>query len=354
LKEGMSVDFVRMVGLNFKVRTISSLLQAYLTSKTYDNIKLNYSGKFFGKDLYDEVHLYAEKAKAIALMEQYDIIHAHDWLTYLAGINAKELSGKPLVVHIHNTAFDRSGGNPNPLEYEIEKKGFEAADAIIAVSDFTRNKVIKHYGINPNKVFVAHNGIIITDSQFDHSQFKIKEQDKVVLFLGRITLQKGPDYFIEAARRVLEHMDNVKFVIAGKGDMYHSMIERVAHMGLSDKILFTGFVPDEDLDKLYAMADVYVMPSVSEPFGITPLEAIRNDCPVIISKQSGVSEVINHCLKVDFWDINQLTDKIVNVLRYPVLQRTLREHGRVEINKITWDRTADKCIEVYHQVLSKI
>lgn len=350
LKENIKHSFLKFKGANIKIHAVKSVLKAYLSSKSYHSLKEIKEG-FFGNDLYEEVSLYAERTKDIAKTEEYDVIHAHDWLTYLAGINAKEISGKPLVVHIHNTAFDRSGGNPSQLEYDIERKGFEEADKIVAVSNFTKNKVIEHYDIDPNKILVAHNGIEIKEKKHEKTQFKIRKHDKIVLFLGRMTLQKGPDYFIDAAKRVLEHEKNVKFVMAGKGDMYRSMIEKAAFMGLSDKVLFTGFLPDEYLDKAYAMADVYVMPSVSEPFGITPLEAIRNNCPVIISKQSGVSEVVNHCLKVDFWDVDELANKIVAVLRYSELQESLRDNGREEIKSLSWDNTADKCMQAYTHVL---
>lgn len=350
LDKKVNHDFLKFRGANLKTYPIKSVLRAYLSSKSYEFLKEK-QDTYFGKDLYEEVRLYAERTKHIAKTEKYDVIHAHDWLTYLAGINAKEISGKPLVVHIHNTAFDRSGGNPSQLEYDIEKRGFEESDKIIAVSNFTKNKVIKHYGINPDKIIVAHNGIELNDKDYDKSMFKLKKHDKVVLFLGRMTLQKGPDYFIDAAKKVLDHKDNVKFIMAGKGDMYRNMIEKAAHMGLSDKILFTGFLPDEYLDMIYAMADIYVMPSVSEPFGITPLEAIRNNCPVIISKQSGVSEVINHCLKVDFWDVNELANKIVGVLRHSELQELLQINGKEEIKSLTWDNAADKCIQLYNQVI---
>jgi len=269
-------------------------------------------------------------------------------MTFRAGIKAKEVSGKPLIVHVHATDFDRTGGNPNQAVYDIEKEGMRAADKIIAVSNYTKDMIIKHYGISPNKVEVVHNAVeqevnIRKDSKIEH-------QDKIVLFLGRLTLQKGPDYFIEAAHRVLQILPNTKFIIAGSGEMYRRMVDRAAELGMGKNMLFTGHLTGEDIDRAYQMADLYVMPSVSEPFGITPLESLKNNTPVLISKQSGVSEVLKNALKVDFWDIDEMTNKIVSVLSYSPLKKSLIENGQRELEKITWDNAADKCINIYSKL----
>lgn len=350
----MKADFVKLVSADIQTIQINSPLIGYMTTSSYKQDKA--SGKFgnsslYGQDLFEEVYRYSQKARTIAMLEEHDIIHAHDWLTYQAGVEAKKISGKPLVVHMHATEFDRTGDNPNPHVYWIEKHGMEQADAVITVSNFTKNKVIQHYGINPNKIHVVHNAVEFNDNKFDKQEFKIKDNDKVVLFLGRITLQKGPEYFLYAAQKALEFEPNIKFVVAGSGDMERFMIEKAAELGIADKVLFTGFLRGPDIDRAYQMADLYIMPSVSEPFGITPLEAMRNNTPVIISKQSGVSEVINHCLKVDFWDINQLVNKMLGVLRHKELHDCLKEYGAKEVRKFDWNIPAKKCMDIYENVV---
>lgn len=356
---GTEAEYVKLIPANnlkrVKMVGVNSLLHAYITSSQYQISLLKFEKnskmkKLYGSDLYQEVYRFSLKAALIAEHEDFDVIHSHDWLTYLAGIKAKEISGKPLIVHVHATEFDRTGGNVNQIVYDIERKGMHAADLIIAVSNFTKEKIIRHYGIDSNKVIVVHNAVDLKYNKYG-DEFKVDKKDKLVLFLGRLTLQKGPDYFISAAKKCLEFDPNIKFVIAGTGDMEGYLIEKVAEMGISDKVLFAGFVGDDDLDKMYQMADVYVMPSVSEPFGITPLESMKNGTPVIISKQSGVSEVITHCLKVDFWDVTQLVDKIMAVLKYEELKHTLKYHGDIEIKKFDWNEPAKKCIGVYNMVM---
>jgi glycosyltransferase involved in cell wall biosynthesis len=345
---------------NVKVKEISSAMSAYMTPGEYNERVMNLlkygktksNDDIYGRDLFDEVEMYALRGRQIALNEEFDVIHAHDWLTYKAGIEAKEATGKPLVVHIHATEFDRTGGNGvNQWVYDIEKEGFEKADVICAVSNFTKDKVVQHYGINPDKVHVVHNAVEFND--FNEQPQKMAKGEKIVLFLGRITLQKGPDYFVEAAKKVLEKEPNTKFIVAGSGDMLPQMIDMATERGLANKMLFAGFLKGDDIDRAYKMADLYVMPSVSEPFGITPLEAMRNGTPVLISKQSGVSEVITHCLKVDFWDIDEMANKIVSVLKYAPLHNCLQENGSGEVRKFNWDEPAGKCIDAYNTAIQK-
>jgi len=309
------------------------------------------AGQYCG-DMYTEVHRYAAIAAELAFDEDFDVIHAHDWMTYPAGIAIAALTGKPLIVHIHSTEFDRSGENVNQMIYDIERQGFHAADKVIAVSHFTRNIIISRYGVSGDKVEVVHNGVERTNgSGASLSEAGIKSDERLVLFLGRITMQKGPEYFLQAAKRVLEVMDNVKFVMAGSGDLMHHSVELAAHLGIGQKVLFTGFLRGEQVQKIYRMADLYVMPSVSEPFGIAPLEALNHDVPVIISKQSGVSEVLTHALKVDFWDIDEMANKIIAVLKHPPLSSTLRDYGNYEVRKLRWTDSAVKCAKVYEEML---
>lgn len=337
-----------------KMKYIDSLLLPYINENDYEMSlkglfgKGGKSGIIYGKNLFEEVNRFADKAKIIAMFESFDIIHCHDWMTFKAGIKAKEVSGKRLVVHVHATDFDRTGGHPNQTVYDIEKEGMQKADKIIAVSNLTKNMIVKYYGIDPNKITVVHNAVEHSTIEFKES--KIKSGDKVVLFLGRLTIQKGPDYFIEAAHRVLQIMSNVKFIIAGSGDMYRRMVDRAAELGMGKNVLFTGHLTGPDIDKAYQMADLYVMPSISEPFGITPLEALKNNTPVLISKQSGVAEVLNNVLKVDFWDIDDMTNKIVSVLNYPKLHESLAQNGHSEMKRMSWDDAAAKCIQVYTSV----
>lgn len=306
-------------------------------------------GGGYGKNLMQEVNRYAEIATEIARSEEFDIIHAHDWLTYRAGIAAKRVSGKPLVVHIHATEYDRSGeNNRNDIVYNMEREGMSAADAVCAVSDLTRNIVIEKYGIDARKVYTLHNAVVPSDKQVERKKF-VKE--KIVTFLGRVTFQKGPDYFVETAKRVLDKDPNVRFVLAGDGDMMQHIITRVAELGISDHFHFTGFLRGDDIDKMFGMSDVYVMPSISEPFGISPLEAMRAKVPVVISKQSGVAEVLQYAIKVDFWDVDATADAIYGLLHYPALSNLFSVKGAEEVENLKWENVAKKLKVIYEKTL---
>ena len=304
----------------------------------------------YGGDMFGEIQHYARLAAMLARDESFEVIHAHDWMTYPAGIAVSELTGKPLVVHIHSTEFDRSGEHVHQRIYDIERTGFNTAARIIAVSYLTKNILTSRYDIDPGKIEVVYNGIDANGSRNDGAMPPIRRDEKIVLFLGRITMQKGPEYFLAAAKKVLEVVDNVRFIMAGSGDMIHRTIELAAEMGIGHKVLFTGFLRGEDVHRVFRMADLYVMPSVSEPFGLAPLEALSHDVPVIISKQSGVAEVLRHVLKVDFWDVHEMANKIIAVLRHPPLQATLREHAGFEVRRFSWTDSANQCLGVYHRV----
>ena len=310
-----------------------------------------FSGKY-GSNLMEEVARYAMVGGTIAMThkDEFDVIHAHDWLTYIAGIAAKRLSGKPLVVHVHATSFDRSSDNNiDTRVYEIEKRGMEAADKVITVSDLTRNIVITKYGIDPAKVVTVHNAVDFSG----RSEVKVEKgvKDKVVTFLGRITFQKGPEYFIEAAAKVLKRCDNVRFVMAGSGDMMNRSIRQVARLGISDRFHFTGFLRGNEVQKMFALSDVYVMPSVSEPFGISPLEAMRSGVPSVISRQSGAAEVLKYAFKVDFWDVDAMADEIYALLQYPALSQFASKFGYDEVNTLKWNNAAAKIKSVYESVV---
>ena len=310
-----------------------------------------FSGKY-GSNLMEEVARYAMVGGTIAMTHkgEFDVIHAHDWLTYMAGIAAKRLSGKPLVVHVHATSFDRSSDNNiDTRVYDIEKRGMEAADRVITVSDLTRNIVITKYGIDPSKVVTVHNAVDFSGRSEIQVERGVKE--KVVTFLGRITFQKGPEYFIEAAAKILKKCKNVRFVMAGSGDMMNRSIRQVARLGISDRFHFTGFLRGAEVQKMFALSDVYVMPSVSEPFGISPLEAMRSGVPSVISRQSGAAEVLKYAFKVDFWDVDAMADEIYALLQYPALADFASKYGYDEVNTLKWNNAAAKIKSVYESVI---
>lgn len=304
----------------------------------------------YGSDLLAEVSRYGEAAGFVASRYDFDVIHAHDWMTVYAGITAKKFSGKPLVLHIHALEYDRSGENVNPKILEIERYGMNMADRIVAVSNYTRQRIIDLYGIDSSRINVIHNAVSHLDAGKIY-HVKSKQDRRVVLFLGRITFQKGPDYFIEAAAKVLKAMPNIEFVMAGTGDMMARMVERVAELGLGRHFHFTGFLRGDDVERMYASSDLYVMPSVSEPFGIAPLEAMLYDVPVIISHQSGVAEILKYALKVNFWDVDEIANKIIGVLKYPVLFNDIVERSKEQLKNIRWETAADKIVRLYQDIM---
>lgn len=312
---------------------------------------IEFSGRY-DYNLMNEIHNYAYVAEFIARDNEFDVIHAHDWLAYPAGMAAKRISGKPLIIHVHATDFDRSGGSVNPDVYAIEKAGMDAADEIITVSNLTRRTVIEKYNINPEKVVTVYNAVEPV-TQEEKVRLKKGVKDQIVTFLGRITLQKGPEYFIEAANLVLKRMKNVRFVMAGSGDRLNAMIRRVAELKIADRFHFTGFLQGEDVTDMFKMSDVFVMPSVSEPFGIVPLEAMQSNVPVIISHQSGVSEILHYAIKIDYWDTYAMADAIYGLLNYPALHNMFKKYGREEVDNLQWRNSAVQVREIYLETMEK-
>ena len=355
-----------------KFHTVSSYLQPYTQAGRYENdwnmshsatIELKESAnkawshhpaktQIYGSDMLSESYRYALQAAKIAEREDFDIIHAHDWMTFPAALLIAQLSGKPLIVHIHSTEFDRSGENVDQRIYDIERYSMQAADTVVTVSNYTKNIITNRYLVPSEKVEVVYNGVDYKSPDEFCSHNQRSKIEKIVLFLGRITMQKGPEYFLYAAKRVLEKLNNVKFIMAGAGDMFHRSVELTAELGIGHKVLFTHFLRGDDVDKAYRMADLYVMPSVSEPFGIAPLEAMRNNVPVLISKQSGISEILFNALKVDFWDINQMANKIISVLRFPALHKVLQDNGSQEIYKFRWEDSAARINNIYKKAVT--
>lgn len=359
-KVNLSADYLKFLFAdvdlnNFNIEQVPGLLYPYITSDGYTKMREEAASKVYGRNLLEEVKLYGERAAKIARKNKFDIIHAHDWLAFPAGIKAKKISGKPLVVHIHATEFDRTGGNGvNQNVYNIEREGMHYADGIITVSSRVKNMIMQHYGVPGKKIQVVHNGIDLTEFHGVPAGLEALRAggNRIVLFLGRITLQKGPDYFIHMAKKVLEHTPNVYFVVSGSGDMEHQMMRLAASYGISDRIIYAGFARGRDVEALYKGADIYVMPSVSEPFGLTPLESMANGTPVLMSKQSGVSEVVSHALKTHFWDIDEMASQLITLLQNDSLAKTLSERGFEEVKHINWDKAAAKCVNFYEQLMA--
>ena len=305
-----------------------------------------FSGRY-PNNLLEEINNYSIVAGVIARTVEFDVIHSHDWLTYPAGIHAKSVTGKPLVVHVHATDFDRSRGSVNPQVYGIEKDGMDNADHIVCVSNLTRETVITKYHQDPAKVTTVHNAVEPLSDEIEAIQSEKGTKDKVVTFLGRITMQKGPEYFVEAAARVLQRSKNVRFVMAGSGDMMNKMIGLVSRRNIADKFHFTGFLKGAQVYKMFKASDVYVMPSVSEPFGISPLEAMQCGVPTIISKQSGCAEILNNAIKIDYWDIDAMAEAMYSIITYPSMYNFLKEEGRCEVDEIKWEYAGRKVRRIY-------
>jgi glycogen(starch) synthase len=337
------------------IRPIPALLNPYLNVSRYQDLYLSEGGRFrdaavYGLNLIAEVIRYGRAAGAIARNFAFDIIHAHDWMTVPAALLARQISGKPIILHIHSLEYDRSGEHVNEEILDIEREGLKQADRLIAVSHRTKKMMVERYQIPPKKISVVHNAVSRNEAQRIYRTEQTGER-KMVLFLGRITFQKGPDYFVEAAARVLQVLPDVTFVMAGAGNMMEQMIERVGELKIGNRFHFTGFLQGEEIERIFSLSDLYIMPSVSEPFGISPLEAMLYDVPVILSRQSGVAEILKNALKVDFWDIRELSAKIIAVLKHPALAGEMAENAREELRKIRWDTAAERIAEIYRETV---
>lgn len=341
-----------------RVREVPSAIVPYRASNSVVDL-YDETGRriIYSRRLLDEVHQFAHRAAEIALEEPHDIIHAHDWTSYLAGVAAKRASGKPLILHVHATSFDQAASdNVDPEIFKIEQEAFAMADNVVTVSDYTRNIIVKKHGADPHKVVTVHNGCDTHDvPMYEPTLAELKAQGKrIVLYHGRITIQKGVDYFVKAARRVIDFDPNVVFVISGWGDMQNQIIDLVGQLGLSKHFIFAGSLWDEERDRMYQTADLVVMPSVSEPFGLVPLEALQHGTASLISKQSGVGEVLTHVLKVDFWDTEDMANKIIAALRYEPMRRQIVNEGRQQLRGMSWSTAATKIVELYRRLLQLI
>ncbi len=354
-------DFVTL-DVNESLRTspiefigVDTALAPYDTADTYYLRRMGLPEDLYGSSLFAEVVRYGQLGGVVAASQTFDVIHAHDWLSILAGVEAKKVSGKPLIVHIHATGFDQGGGQHcDSRVYAIEKYGMEQADVVVAVSGFTKELIVRKYGINPGKIEVVHNGIDWKPSREVREHVARlpfeKHGQKMVLFVGRLTIQKGADHFLKAAARVIQFEPKTMFVVAGAGDMEHQLIREAASLGLTNNILFVGFQRGEDLHDLYRDADLFVLPSVSEPFGLTALEAVSYGAPVLLSKQSGVKEVVADALLVDFWDVDEMANKIISALRFSPLRTELAKNSKKKLPNISWQKAAQVLKSLYERV----
>ena len=313
---------------------------------------IEFSGRY-PDNLLEEINNYSIVAGVIARSMEFDVIHSHDWLTYPAGIHSKQVSGKPLVIHVHATDFDRSRGKVNPQVYGIEKDGMDNADHILCVSELTRQTVIQRYHQPPEKVTTVHNAVEPISDDILNLPNQNHTKEKVVTFLGRITMQKGPEYFVEAAVKVLQRTQDIRFVMAGSGDMMDAMIKLVAKRGIADKFHFTGFLKGKQVYEMLRSSDVYIMPSVSEPFGISPLEAMQCGTPSIMSYQSGCAEILNNAIKTDYWDIDAMADAIYSICKYPAMYEFLKQEGKREVDEIKWEYAGLKVRDIYNRVTNQ-
>ncbi len=336
-----------------QITAIRTRMGAYMFEGEYQAWRSRGMGeelKMYGKTLFDEAMRFGEMAVSWSKSQNHDVIHVHDWMTYPAGINARKVSGRPLVAHVHATEYDRTGGNVNSMIADAEYRGLNSADRVIAVSEYTKNVVRKYYGVDGEKIHVVHNGV-------DFDEFtpvvmrKLFPKSKVALYVGRLTFQKGVEYFLRAARRVLVYEPNIMFVVVGEGDMYERLMWKACELGVGHRVVFAGFQTGLALRACYQMADVFVMPSVSEPYGIVALEAIASGIPAVISKQSGVSETVENVFKVDFWDTEKMADMITTILAYPKLAKEMSRMAKREAAKLTWNEAARKTLAVYRELL---
>lgn len=306
--------------------------------------------KLYGQNFMNEIETYASRAGKYATDDDYDIIHNHDWMTAKAAINAKKASGKPMIMHVHSTEIERTIGFPNQYIYDTEKEGMMFADKIVAVSQLTKDRIVANYGIDPDKIEVVHNAIAQVEAKYGPIAKSIHKDDQIVLFLARLTAMKGANYLLQAAQKVIKVMPKTKFLFVGDGELLETLVEMSVELGISHKVTFTGFLTHDQVDKAYSKADVFVMPSIAEPFGLTPLEAIRNGTPVILSKQSGVSEVLQNVLKVDFWDTDEMANKLIAVLKHGVLSEELSNNSKRDLENLNWDTQSRKVMDLYNKL----
>lgn len=332
---------------------VASILKSGIA---YDSHKYIYEdGREEWHDLYSQVHMYEHSVGKLVESREFDVIHAHDWLTFRAGLRAKQASGAPLVLHVHSIERDRAGGNAgNPLVREIESTAFLMADRIVAVSQHTKRMIAEDYDIPADKIEVVHNSIdssymepLDGDNTYKYLKAMHAKGYRIITVVSRLTIQKGLTNLLYAAKEVVAREPKTLFLIVGSGDQYFELLELSAELGIAKNVLFTGFQRGKRWRDAYAIADLFVMPSISEPFGLTALEAIGYGTPALISRQSGVSEVLKNCLKVDFWDINEMANKMVALVQNDSLRDELHKNAYREFEKMSWHGSAAKLLSIY-------
>ncbi len=353
------IDFMKVTAASrFSHESIAKVLGSY-DSPTYDEIKhIQTNGENLDMSIHDLQNLYAHNVGKLVEMREFDVLHAHDWLTFTAGILAKQKTGKPLIVHVHSTEFERAGGKAgNPDVHDIEFNGLMLADQVVAVSQVTKDILVDKYLIDPAKIEVVHNRMDIEHAQISEAandyvylESMRKHGYKVVLSAGRLTIQKGLTHLLRAFAKVVDQKPKVLLLIVGSGDQYQELIKLGAELGISKNVIFAGYQlgTGKAWRDAFRVADLFVMPSVSEPFGITPLEAIAYGSPSLISKQSGISEVLKHVLKVDFWDEDEMANKILAVLNNNALHDVLLANSYKEFLRLSWSDSGDKVMDLYH------
>ncbi|MBN1175851.1 glycosyltransferase family 4 protein [Candidatus Woesearchaeota archaeon] len=332
------------------LRTLTEQQPETITSRRREN---DSTKKMYGENLLEEIDLFAKRVAAMiekGAFRDCDVIHAHDWTTGRAAAVAKRMLGKPMIIHCHITEINKNAGaGVTPEVYAVERENFMAADKVVAISGLIKQTLIDHYGVPEEKIELVHNGgvemgpVKVTSHEF-------KGDQKIVSYMGRITGMKGPLNFIDVANLVLKHVPNTKFIIAGSGDQLQACIDKVNACGISEKVYFHGFYTRDEAELFYDLSDVFVLPSLLEPFGVTPLEAMSKDTPTVVTKQSGVSEVIDHAFKADFWDINKMASQIISLLSYPVLHETMKVNGFKEAKATTWEKPAGLCLDLYNRL----
>lgn len=353
MEKGISLDVVLPYGYheahNELGTSIYSTDSIALRNPLIDTTRAGGQVPLYPKNLVECINHYAHYMHTFVSNSSFDIIHAHDWMGFQAGMIAKKISGKPLIVHVHATAFNTHGGEDIDDDvYAIEYVGMHTADLVIAVSEMMKTIIINEYAIPPEKIVVIHNGmapITYVDTP------KSKNATPTVLFLGRLTKQKGPQYFLKMVQEIKRRRPEVRFIMAGTGTMEKLLHTQAEQLGIKDVVRFTGFLDQKQAYDMFHAADIFIMPSTSEPFGLTCLEALSCGTPVIISNQSGAAEVLDHCIKVDFWDIEAMVNAVLTLLDDAQLCETLVTNGIAQIKELTWERVAQNCVNVYKKAV---
>ncbi|MCL5112997.1 MAG: glycosyltransferase family 4 protein [Patescibacteria group bacterium] len=370
-KNGVDIEFVLPYKAEHKIDFMKitpaspeGVVSVERLGVAYDTLKYVYpeESKEEYYDLFSQVKMYEEATLRLALTKNFDILHAHDWLTFRAALRIKEIKNCPIILHVHSVESDRAGHKiGNPLIFDIEELALNLADRVIAVSEHTKQSIIQNYNVPADKIEVVHNSINVEElieldpnNVYRYLEYIKQKGYKVITNIGRLTLQKGLTNLIRALSKVKQYYPKVLLLIVGSGDQYYELIELSASLGVAQNVLFTDFQRGKNWRDALAIGNLFVLPSVSEPFGLTPLESIAYKTPALISKQSGVSEVLKNVLKVDFWDIDEMTNQIVGVLENQALENELQKNSYKEVEEMSWEHSSNKIEEIYRNHLQGV